>query len=184
MASFTATPIDPVTKNVILPGPPPGSYDPALDYQAGTAKRGYGYTQEDVQRQRERDALDLTLARTDIATGFQNLANSQAERQAASGVLSGGIATQARQKRNTAEARQRLDLESSFARRNQDQNTELTRGGVELDEFLRGIEASKVYSSGFTPNSGLGGRGGKRGGRRRRKMARWKGSTLGGGANA
>lgn len=31
-----------------LPAPPVGSYDPALDYEAGTAKRGFGWTLEDI----------------------------------------------------------------------------------------------------------------------------------------
>lgn len=175
LGSFTGIELDSVTKKPILPGPPPGSYDPALDYQAGTASRGFRYTQEDAARDAERDAMDLTLARGDIATRFANMASSQAERAAASGVLSGGIAAQSRVKRNTLEARDRTDLEKTFARRAEDRQVGVSRGGVELDEFLRGIEASKVYSSGFTPQSGLGGGGKRRRGGKARRMAKSKG---------
>src|SRR5687768_11064910 len=66
--TFQPVEIDQVTKDILLPGPPPGSYDPALDYQAGTARRGYGYTQEDIAAQRARDTIDYGLATKDIDT--------------------------------------------------------------------------------------------------------------------
>jgi hypothetical protein len=53
-------------RTVTLSRPPVGSYDPNLDVQERAAKRGYGYTLEDLVKGSERDATDFGLSQAEL----------------------------------------------------------------------------------------------------------------------
>jgi hypothetical protein len=53
-------------RTVTLSRPPVGSYDPNLDVQERAAKRGYGYTTEDLAKGSERDATDFGLSQAEL----------------------------------------------------------------------------------------------------------------------
>jgi hypothetical protein len=52
-----------------LPDPPVGTYDPAIDYNAGAAKRGWQQTQNDAQTAFEQGQQDYDLNLGDLTTG-------------------------------------------------------------------------------------------------------------------
>jgi hypothetical protein len=52
-----------------LPDPPVGTYDPAIDYNASAANRGYAQTQNDAQTAFEQGQQDYGLGLGDLGTG-------------------------------------------------------------------------------------------------------------------
>lgn len=136
--------------------PPTGTYDPALDAAVGAAGRGLGDLQSDVEKQNQRDTVDYGLQREDITRSrdqqlsdlnlgltrggedygrnvalldraYRSTANRQQQQMNAYGVLSGGAALQAAQKRAANEAIDRQPLDTGFSRLQADTATGVKR---------------------------------------------------------
>lgn len=156
---------------------PSGYYDPALDAQRRAAQRGYVDFQQDVGLAGSRSAEDYGIQTGDIrqqfgrsmqdlglarqyegenygrSTGllgrqFGILANQQRQRLAQSGVLSGGIALLAAQKRAANQAVEQQGLDIAHTRALTGFGTQETRLGENLNQSLGA--AGLGYTRGVT----------------------------------
>lgn len=135
-------------------GPPPGTYDPSLDFQGENALLGYGYGKADTQRDRgysDEDyntalnhgrthhnsvlgALGISLkqgnedydTRTqDLGRSYRNLASSQGQRANAAGVSAGGATAQSATKRAANQHIDQTKLDTAIERFRNDNATQV-----------------------------------------------------------
>jgi hypothetical protein len=111
-AKGTTTPFTPT-----LPPPPPGTYDPSIDYESGAANRGYQYTQNDAATQFETGTeqhnatlADLLRQEGDVRQGYTRLGHQQADAAAAHGITSAGLLALSADKRATNQAHDLVPL--------------------------------------------------------------------------
>jgi hypothetical protein len=185
--------------------PPPSTYDPVLDQQLRAAQRGYGDLQQDTERDQTRATNDYSIAqnRTNEQSGYSladilrntgresqdyqtatgnlnrqytQLASSQGQAANAAGLLGGGFAQQAAQKRaanqqidqtqldtthqramddyatqaqrtGTATQENLGDLGLNYQRGNEDRNTTQSRSGRELGFYSNDVAQSRFYQA-------------------------------------
>lgn len=129
--------------------PPPGTYDPSLDFQGENQALGFQYAQQDLPQNFGRAYQDfheafnqasqkhlanlgalgqaLSRANTDystntqaLGTSYANLGTAQAEKARAAGVASGGAALQSAQKRQANQSTDQGKLDQAIQRFHED----------------------------------------------------------------
>lgn len=122
----------------LLPPPPVGTYDPAIDYNAGASQRGYGNTQDDAATAYEqgqedygvasrnlegnwdRAVADLNQQIGDVQRQYGILGHQQAGQAAQHGITSAGLLQLSAQKRAANQAHDIAPLQQGINRANQD----------------------------------------------------------------
>lgn len=130
-----------------LPAPPVGTYDSAIDYNAGAANRGYGQAQNDAQTQfeqgqqnygldlgaltqgRDRTLADLLQQKTDVGHQYGILGRQQAQAAAQHGITSQGLLGESAQIRSQNEQHDLAPIDLASQRAGQD----FTQGKTLLD---------------------------------------------------
>lgn len=143
----TTGPAKGVTRPQTLPPPPPGTYDPGIDYNAQASQRGYDYTANDAQTsfeqgqqdynlglgdlgtQRDRTIADLTRQASDVNRQYGILANQQNQAARQHGVTSAGLLGLAAGKRYDNQQHDLQPLYTAATRANED----YTRNKLGLD---------------------------------------------------
>lgn len=129
-------------------GPPPvGTYDPAIDYNAGGSQRGYENTRDDaatsytqgqedyglglgdITRTKDRTIADLGTQKADVQHQYGILGGQQAERAAQSGVTSAGLLGKSAAVRGANEAHDIAPIDLAVTRTGED----FTRDKLGLD---------------------------------------------------
>jgi hypothetical protein len=157
-------------KNTPIP-PPPGTYDPSLDYEEDKGKRGLQALTEDtgtgqqrltddyeigtagIKTTHDRSLSDLLTARTrggedynlsvsNLQRQFKNLATGQAGQQRKAGVGLGGAGAQAAAKRQQNETLERQPIDTAYKRFTDDSATQ--EGRIEQDWGAEGTEMGKL----------------------------------------
>lgn len=147
-----------------LPPPPPGTYDPAIDYNAGGSQRGYDNTRDDaatsytqgqenyglglgdlttgrdrnlgdLQTRLNRSVDDYNLATFDNKRQYGILGGQQAERAAQSGVTSAGLLGKSAATRGANQAHDQSILDTAQTRTEQDVASGQNRTN---EDFARG----------------------------------------------
>lgn len=139
-------PLGPPDRIRPLPGPPIGTYNPALDSQLGAARRGYIDYREDVQNQQDDSFADYGIARRDIrienTRGQRDIGDIKAdtwqEYMNQGGDLAQGL------------SRGRADLARSLGREEQDYG--IARGRLDTDYGMQRGRQGEDYA---TANSQL-----------------------------
>ena len=139
--NLPAPPKKGVPRPTTLPPPPPGTYDPALDYQAGAANRGLTYQQNDAQTQFEQGTEDYNAASKNLLTNEQRtladlltqegdvrhnytvLGHQQADAAAAHGITSAGLLALSASKRAANQAHDLAPLTLAESRTKEDYTT-------------------------------------------------------------
>lgn len=100
-----------------LSAPPPGTYDPTIDYESGAANRGYQYQQDDAATQFETGTqqhnatlADLLRQEGDVRQNYTVLGHQQADAAAAHGITSAGLLALSAGKRATNQAHDLVPL--------------------------------------------------------------------------
>jgi len=143
--------------------PPPGTYDPAIDYNAGASQRGYqnqfddaatlyeqgredyGLNVGDLTRNLTRGQQDLTrnqsrlledygLAKAELGRQYGILGRQQGERAAQQGVTSSGLLGKSARVRATNQERERMNLQRTKDRGVQDIGTAWNRLGEDYTQ--------------------------------------------------
>lgn len=143
-----------------LPAPPPGTYDPSLDYEAGAANRGLQYQQDDAATQFETGTQqhNATLAQlltshtnnlADIARGYSNLGAQQRDAAAAHGITSAGLLglSQAARDANQTRDTGREDASYTTAKNAEDFNYANVYGGYNGQTVLDPYTGQSVVGS-------------------------------------
>jgi hypothetical protein len=146
-----------------LPPPPPGTYDPAIDYNAGASQRGYENQRDDGATMYSQgkedyglDVGDLTRGRdyslADLLTGqkrldadygenqkevsrqFGILGRQQGERAAQQGIQSQGLLSKSAQVRGENEGREQYALTKDWTRSTEDIGTARNRTNETFDQ--------------------------------------------------
>jgi hypothetical protein len=156
----------------VPPRPPAGSYDPSLDAAREAAERGYGDLRQDIETAGTRANVDYGLGREAIGrdfgrfeedyqrnTGllkqsFERLATRQAEGMNAAGVLNGGAAIQAAQKRAANQAQQQAQLDLARTRAVEDRD--LGYGQLDLGYQRGGIDRTRTLERAGRENTAFG----------------------------
>lgn len=160
-----------------LPAPPPGTYDPIIDYNAGAANRGFTQTQNDAQTlfdQGQEDyglgLGDLTRGRdrtlADVATGQRRLdedryyatdnlgrqygilGRQQAEGAAQRGVTSAGLLGKSAQVRGANQAREQTQIDLAHNRQFTDLQTTANRTGEDFNRNKLGLDLGNARQFG------------------------------------
>jgi hypothetical protein len=121
-----------------LPPPPPGTYDPALDYQKAASQRGYEQTLNDAATQYQlgqeqyglgasnlltglnRSLADLSTAKGDVHHQYGVLADQQTQGARHQGITSAGLLLMSAQRRAANEAHDIKPLDIAEQRANED----------------------------------------------------------------
>lgn len=130
-----------------LPPPPPGTYDPAIDYNAGGSQRGYENTRDDAATSytqgqedyglnlgdlttgRDRTLADLGTQKADVQHQYGILGGQQAEHAAQAGVTSAGLLGKSAAVRGANEAHDIAPIDLAVSRTGED----FTRNKLGLD---------------------------------------------------
>lgn len=114
-AKGTTTPFTPT-----LPPPPPGTYDPSIDYESGAANRGAQYQQDDAATQFETGTeqhnaslADLLRQSQDVQHNYTVLGHQQADAAAAHGITSAGLLALSADKRATNQAHDLVPIQAA-----------------------------------------------------------------------
>lgn len=147
-----------------LPAPPVGTYDQAIDYNAGAAQRGYGQTYNDAQtafeqgqqdyglgvgdltRGRDRTLADLLTSNTRANIGYNNatadtvrqygiLGHQQAQNAARQGITSQGLLAKSASIRAQNQGLDQSRLDLQHGYDTEDYNRGVARTG---EDFTRG----------------------------------------------
>lgn len=157
--------------------PPPGTYDPVLDYNAGAAQRGFTQTQNDAQTLFDQGQEDYGLSlgdltrntewtRNDLYTSGQRLnedyglataenqrqygilGRQQAEGAAQRGVTSAGLLGKSAAVRAENQGRDQAKLDLSKNRGQQDLDTQWQRSGALFDRGKLGLDLGNARQFG------------------------------------
>lgn len=160
-----------------LPPPPVGTYDSAIDYNAGAAQRGYdqfagdaqtlfergqqdyGVNLGDLTRGRDRNLADLLTSDQRIGQDYQNatnmnryrygiLGNRQSEAAARQGVQSAGLLAKSKATRDANESRENTALKLAADRGFADNATARARVGENFDRGKLGLDLGNAREFG------------------------------------
>lgn len=136
----------------VLPPPPVGTYDPAIDYNAGASQRGYGNTQDDAATAYETGTEDhnvnlagLLRQHNDVLHNYQVLGNQQAGAARQHGITSAGLLQLSADKRAANQAHDLVPIDAATTAENA--NYARTFGGYGGHEILDPYTGKPVFGS-------------------------------------
>jgi hypothetical protein len=179
-----AAPVKGKPQDLPLPAPPPGTYDPAIDYNAGASQRGYDNLFGDAQTAYEQGQEDYGLGRTgliqgrdwdiadigtnrtrlnedygrqtqDLGRNYGILGRQQGERAAQQGITSAGLLGKSAGVRGANQQRDQSGLDLAHTRGLGDLGTAETRTNTLFDQGLQKLDLANVRQFGAFNGNGL-----------------------------